>query len=181
MLNFILTSIYFATPAMFANMAPAYCKNCLNFLNKPVDCGTTWKGKPILGSHKTWRGFIVGIITGIIVVFAQKILYQYSSFANISYINYQKENAIIVGFLFGFGVLFGDAIKSLIKRRFNIKPGDKFFPWDQLDMLFGAGILIAVIKPISLQMWIFYIGFALVAHPLINMAGHKLGFKEVPW
>lgn len=181
MLNFILTSIYFALPAMLANMVPVFCKKCLKSLAKPIDCGKIWNGKQILGSHKTWRGLIVGIATGIIAVFAQKALYQYDEFAKISYINYQKENVILVGFLVGFGVLFGDAVKSLIKRRFNIKPGDKFFPWDQLDLLLGAGIFISIVKPLSWQMWIFYIGFALVAHPLINMAGHKLGFKEVPW
>lgn len=181
MLNFILTSIYFALPAMFANIAPVCCKSYFKFLAKPVDGGKTWKGKPILGSHKTWRGLFAGVIAGVIVVFIQKFLYQYSNFSNISYINYQKENAIWVGFLFGFGALFGDAIKSLIKRRFNVKSGDRFFPWDQLDMLFGAGIFISVIKPISLQMWIFYIGFALVAHPLINIIGYKLKFKDVPW
>ncbi|MFH1188163.1 MAG: CDP-archaeol synthase [bacterium] len=181
MLNFILTSTYFALPAMFANMAPVCCKKYLKFLYKPIDGGKTWRGKPILGSHKTWGGFIVGIITATVVVFLQKLLYQYGSFANISYINYQKESAILVGFLLGFGALFGDAFKSLIKRRFNVKPGDKFFPWDQLDLLIGAGIFISFVKPISLQMWIFYIGLALVAHPLANITGYKLGFKDVPW
>ncbi|MFH1564977.1 MAG: CDP-archaeol synthase [bacterium] len=181
MFNFILTSIYFALPAMVANMAPACCKNYLKFLAKPVDGGKKWNGKPILGSHKTWRGFFVGIITAIIFVFIQKLLYQYSSFSNISYINYQKESVILIGFLFGFGALFGDAIKSLIKRRFNVRSGDRFFPWDQLDMLIGVGIFISIIKPVSLQMWVFYAGFALVAHPLINIIGYKLGFKDVPW
>lgn len=181
MLNFILISIYFALPAMVANIAPACCKNYLKFLAKPIDGGKIWEGRQILGSHKTWRGFVVGIIVAAMVAFMQKLLYQYDSFANISYIDYQKESAIAVGFLLGFGVLFGDAVKSLIKRRFKIKPGDRFFPWDQLDMLFGAGILIAIIKPISLQMWLFYIGFALVAHPLINIIGYKLKLKDVPW
>lgn len=181
MTNFILTSIYFALPAMFANMAPVCCKNYLKFLAKPIDGGKKWNGKPILGQHKTWRGFVVGIIAAVIVVFIQRLLYQYSVFANISYINYKKESVFLVGFLFGFGALFGDAIKSLIKRRFNVKSGDRFFPWDQLDMLIGAGIFTSIIKPVNLQMWVFYIGFALVAHPLINIIGYKLGFKNVPW
>lgn len=181
MLNFILTSTYFALPAIIANMAPACCKSYFKFLAKPVDWGKTWNGKPILGSHKTWGGFVAGIIAAVIIVFMQKLLYQYGGFANISYINYQKESVFLAGFLFGFGALFGDAVKSLIKRRVNIKPGDKFFPWDQLDMLVGAGIFISIIKPLSWQMWIFYIIFALVAHPLANITGYKLGFKDVPW
>jgi CDP-2,3-bis-(O-geranylgeranyl)-sn-glycerol synthase len=181
MLNFTLTSIYFALPAMIANMAPVFFRPYLKFLYKPVDGGKKWNGKPVLGSHKTWGGFAAGIFAAIIIVFIQKILYQYNIFSKISYINYQKESVILVGFLFGFGALFGDSIKSLIKRRLNIKSGDRFFPWDQLDMLLGAGILISLIKPLSLQMWIFYIGFTLVAHPLINIIGYKLGFKEVPW
>lgn len=164
-----------------ANMSPVLFKPYLKSLYKPIDGGKIWNGKPILGPHKTWGGFLSGIIGSTMIVFLQKILYQYDSFAKISYINYQKENIFWVGFLFGFGALFGDSIKSLIKRRLNIKSGDKFFPWDQLDMLLGAGILIAIIKPISLHMWIFYIGFTLVAHPLINIIGYKLKLKEVPW
>lgn len=180
-MNFILTSIYFALPAVLANSAPVCVKSYLKFLAKPVDGGKIWRAKPILGSHKTWRGFVVGIIVGIIVVYIQRLLYQYSSFRNVSYVNYEEVSVLVLGFLAGFGALFGDSVKSFIKRRVGVKSGGKFFPWDQLDSLIGAGIFVSFIKPLTWQMWLFYVVFVLIIHPLISLTGYKLGFKDVPW
>jgi CDP-2,3-bis-(O-geranylgeranyl)-sn-glycerol synthase len=180
-MNFILSSIYFALPAILANSFPVFVRSYFKSLAKPVDGGKLWRGKPILGAHKTWRGFIVGTVVGIAVVWLQRWLYQYDSFRDISYINYEAESVFLVGFLLGFGALFGDAVKSLIKRRLNVQAGAKFFPWDQLDSVIGAGILILFIKPLTWQMWLFYIGFALIIHPLTNFVSYKLGFKDVPW
>jgi len=180
MSNFILTAIYFALPAIFANSAPVFVKS-ISFLNKPIDGGRKWHGKPILGSHKTWRGLFFAIVAGIIIVYIQRIFYQYEVFRQVSYIDYQKESVILVGFLVGFGAIFGDAVKSFIKRRVGIKSGDRFFPWDQLDSLIGAGLFISLIKPLTWQMWLFFVGFALIVHPLANFMAYKTGVKEVPW
>ena len=45
---------YFMLPAYFANMAPIFVQNHLNFLAKPLDMGLSIKDKRILGDHKTW-------------------------------------------------------------------------------------------------------------------------------
>lgn len=181
MLIFFLTAFYFCLPAIVANIAPALFRHCWEFLAEPIDGNWLWRNKPILGKHKTWRGLIVGVAASIIVVLLQKMLFNYSNFRLISYINYYDENFIVVGFLFGFGALAGDAVKSLIKRRLNFKAGDSFFPWDQIDFVVGASLLISLIKPLTLSMWIVYIIGALILNPLTNRLAFKFGLKDVPW
>ena len=92
----------------------------------PLDKGRLFRdGNPLLGSHKTLRGFLGGMITG-----------------------------VLVGLLFGFpfGVAFlagtlsmtGDLVSSFIKRRFN-KPSGSLVPG--LDQLFEGAFPFAVLAP----------------------------------
>lgn len=181
MTNFILKSIYLALPVIVANSVPLLIRPYFKFLDHPLDLNKQWNNKPILGKNKTWRGLIFGTLSGILIIYLQKFLYHYDFFKNISHINYQTENILLIGFLLSFGALFGDAIKSLIKRQVGIKSGDRFFPWDQLDSLIGAGLLTSWLVYISLEMWLFYIVFTLLLHTTTNYISYKIGIKEVPW
>ena len=145
MIDFIASVFYLMLPAYFANMAPVLVKDIhlFDFLAKPIDFGKKIKGKPILGSHKTFRGFIFGVIFALIIAYVQHILYRYPFFSSISFINY--SNWIAVGFLLGFGALFGDSVKSFFKRRVGIKPGHRFIPWDELDYTIGSLLFISIV------------------------------------
>ena len=130
----ILASLYFALPAFFANMAPIVFKNFFKFLAKPVDLGKKFRGKRILGDNKTFRGFFVGILIGILVAYIQYIINFPINITNYS-------NWLLIGFLLSFGALFGDSFESFIKRQKGIKPGERFFLWDQIDSVMGALVL----------------------------------------
>jgi len=99
--QFILSGLYFFLPAYFTNMTPPLAKKAgvLKFLDKPVDFGKNFLGKPILGSHKTWRGAILGIIIGISVVKFQVWLYRFPFLKEISFFDYYKINFLVFGFL----------------------------------------------------------------------------------
>lgn len=61
--------LYLAFPAFAANMAPviaAKLKILQNIAN-PIDSGRRLRGKEIFGSHKTWRGFVVGVAVAILI------------------------------------------------------------------------------------------------------------------
>lgn len=170
----ILATIWFLLPAGFANMAPIIF-NRLPLLQVPVDFGLKYKGKEIFGPHKTWRGLIVGIALAIVVVYIQKSLQFHT--ASINLVDYAKTNLIWLGFLLGFGALLGDMVKSFFKRRFNIKPGKSWVPFDQVDWVIGAIILAEPVKSLSnKQIAIALIIFGL-AHPLANLLGYGLRFK----
>ncbi|MCX6745121.1 MAG: CDP-archaeol synthase, partial [Candidatus Parcubacteria bacterium] len=101
-------------------------------------------------------------------------------FKKLSIINYEVIDAIVYGFLFGFGVILADAIKSYFKRRKNIKPGDKWFPWDQLDFAGGLILILFVFLP----PWYIFL-LCLVISPFLPLAanwiGYKLKLKKVAW
>ena len=116
----ILTTIYFFLPAGVANMAPVLVKK-LNLFNYPIDCNAKLNNKPILGKNKTFRGLIFGTIFSIITIYLQFIISL--TYPNLSIINYSNYNLIWLGFLLGFGALFGDICKSFFKRLNNIESG----------------------------------------------------------
>jgi len=177
----ILQALYFMLPAYFANMAPVFASKIFgNQLAYPLDCNLKIKGWEILGKNKTWRGLVAGIIVGIVVVYLQSFLYNFNFFKNLSLFNYQAIDQFSYGFLFGFGVILGDAVKSFFKRRTNLKPGDKWFPWDQLDFL-GALILILLVY---LPPWYIFL-LIIIISPFLPLASNWLGYilkiKKVPW
>lgn len=181
MLNFILTCLYLMLPAFLANMMPVMMKNHLKWLAKPIDFNIQLNNQPLFGSHKTFRGFVVGIAAALVVAYLQKVFYSYPTLQSISYLNYNEVNIWLVGFLLGFGALFGDLVKSFVKRRLNKPSGSMFFPWDQLDSWIGAMLFISLIKSLTLPMILFYILVIPLFHLATNYMGYKLKLKEVMW
>ncbi len=176
-----LKSLYLMLPGLFANMAPVFARK-YKFLDIPVDLGHKWKGKRIFGQNKTYRGFLFGILYAIIIVYVQNILFMdFASFRHISLIDYSSVNVILLGFLFGFGTLFGDLIESFFKRRRGIRSGQPWIPWDQLDMVIGALIFLSIVyvPPISVVV------FLIIAVPILHVAtkrtGYYLGINKEKW
>jgi CDP-2,3-bis-(O-geranylgeranyl)-sn-glycerol synthase len=180
---FILKCVYLILPAIIANISPILFKNHFKFLVVPIDFNKKLRGKPILGSHKTFRGFFVGIIGSIIFSYLQLFLYNYRLFRDISFINYSEINILLFGFLIGFGVLIGDALKSLLKRRLNIKPGNPFIPLDQLDSIIGMLIFIYPFyyKYIQFTVIIVVIPLWFFGHILITRIGYYTGMRKEKW
>lgn len=171
----IIAIVWFLLPAGFANMAPIIF-NRVNFLNVPIDFNKQFKGQPIFGPHKTYRGFFFGIMLSIIVVYFQRSFYP--SFPKDSLVNYDTENLILLGFLLGFGALFGDLVKSFFKRRFNISSGKSWIPFDQIDWIAGALLFASfIVVPNNNQLFIALVFFA-IAHPISNLVGYWLHFKS---
>jgi len=61
---------------------PAYCTNAAPVIfggGGPIDCGKSFiDGKPLFGSHKTVRGFISGLASGILATIALCYLVPYN-------------------------------------------------------------------------------------------------------
>lgn len=170
-------------PAYFANMAPVFAQKLglLKFLTRPVDNGHTLGGKPIFGANKTWRGFVVGIITAMATAWLQNFLYPISFFNAISLINYPKINFWAVGFLLGFGALFGDLVKSFFKRRRNIAPGAPWIPFDQIDFVIGALVFMSFVFRPPWEMMLIILLVTPFLHILTNQVGYLLKIKDTKW
>src|SRR3989339_258538 len=167
----IFKILYFYLPAALANMAPILFK-WIPFLTFPLDFNKKFRDKPILGKNKTFRGILCGILIAILVTILQ---YQfYPRLKEISYINYQSINPIILGFLFGFGTLFGDAVKSFFKRQFEIAPGKSWIPFDQLDWIISVNIFLYFYIPLPVYFIFLSIMIFGILHPCANLLGYYL-------
>lgn len=181
MITFLLKIFYFMLPAYFANMAPVIFKENFKFLAIPIDFGKKINNKPLFGKTKTIRGFLLGILLSIFIVFIQTNLYQDNFFEKISIIEYEKENLIILGFLFGFGALFGDLIKSFIKRRMNKKPSKSWKGFDQLDYVIGSILFVSPVVILSFSEFFGIIFLSLILTIFVNYISWKLNFRKEKW
>lgn len=175
MIDILIKTLWLLLPALFANSTPILFK-WVPFLNYPIDFNKKFRGKPLFGKNKTYRGFIFGVLMAILIVYIQYLLYPFTK--NISLINYTKINIFLLGFLIGFGTLLGDLIESFFKRRLNIKPGELWFPFDQIDWVVGALFFMSFYVKVSWMYIFISIILAIILHPFANLSGYYLGIKK---
>lgn len=183
MLSDIIFAIWFFLPAGIANTIPVVAAKLpiLKVLDFPVDFYKSWKDTRIFGDHKTFRGFISGVIFSIITVYIQQVVYRQSqTIQQICPINYNDINPLVLGFVLGFGSLAGDAIKSFFKRRQKIEPGEAWIPFDQLDFIIGGILSSASYIYLSIRIYILITLIYFIMHPVITMLGYLTGFKRKP-
>ena len=178
MLNLIIQCFYFILPAYFANMAPVIVKK-INFLEIPIDFNKKINNKTIFGKNKTFRGLIFGIIFAMIITYLQFLLYKNGLFVEISIIDY--SNWILIGFLMGFGAIFGDLVESFVKRRLNYEPGKSFVPFDQLDFVVGALIFVYPLVTLLLDKIIIILLLSFVLHVIVNHIAFYIGIRKEKW
>jgi len=183
MLDSILQAVYFMLPAYIANSLPVVFTNIHigDFFEKPIDLGRKWRGVRIFGDNKTVKGYLVGVLGGVIVCFAQFLFYAHGYLHQISVVNYTFVGSLVIGFLLGFGALVGDSVKSFVKRRVGIAPGKPFPIFDQIDYVIGSlvFVLIAIALPLDVLLAVIIISpiFPIVA----NLIAYYLGWKKVWW
>ena len=174
---------WFFAPAGVANMFAFFSGKipALKRYTYPVDCKLKFRGKRILGSHKTIRGFLVGIFSAIICVYIQIALYILLPFLpDLLAIDYLSINPILFGALAGFGALFGDAVKSFFKRQMNITPGKSWVPFDQIDYILGGIIFTWIYIRLTPIEYLLLFLFWFLVHPLTTLAGYLLKLKKEP-
>lgn len=176
MIEYIFKIIWFFLPMGFANMAPAFVKK-INILNIPIDFNKKINEEPILGANKTIRGLFAATILGEIIFLLQKYLFNFEFFGNISLIDY-RHIPWFAGIFMGFGVIFGDAIKSFFKRRLKINPGKSWIPFDQIDYVMGGILFFSFFYTPAFFDIIFLLFVGAVLHIIVNIIGFYLGIRE---
>ena len=153
----VLTSIWIYLPAYFANAAPVALGG-----GPPLDGGEKWlDGKPFLGSHKTLRGCIVGIIAGIGIGILQ--------------------GNLLSGLSQGIGAILGDLLSSFLKRRWDVAPGESSPLLDQLDFIIVAIILSQPFTRATFTEMIVIIIVTIPIHYIMNYFSWLVKMKEHPW
>jgi len=177
----VLTLLEIITTAIWL-MLPAYIPNiCAALVGRgiAIDFGKMFRdGRRILGDGKTYRGFILGVLSGIVVGLVQNF--------TVPYIGYPDFTTSVLICL-PLGAMTGDVVKSFFKRRFGLKQGVPLRLVDQLDLVLGAWALTYAfsrewfITNFTLQVMIVVLVITPILHKTVNVIGYKLGKKDVPW
>jgi len=175
MLLKIFFLVWFFLPSGIANMVPVFAARIpwLDRWNYPADGYISAGSKRLLGDHKTIRGFVCGILAGLVVTVIQfAIIRQWPHLAATFPPDYVSANPLLLGLLLGAGALLGDSAKSFFKRRAGVAPGKSWFPFDQLDYVLGSIVFTVLYVPLSLG---HYLGL-LVIGVLLHMAAVYIGY-----
>ena len=164
--------IWFLIPPGVANLIPPVSAKLLPRWDSPMDFGLSWRGQKLLGSHKTIRGLVTGMLMALLAHQAQVLLAQrYSVLENLA-IAPAYYQIWWLGAWLGFTALIGDALKSLIKRQLHIEPGKPWLPWDKIDWILGCLVGCWFLLPIS-------VAFALtsiICGLVLSSAGRIIGY-----
>lgn len=183
LLKDLFFAFWFFGPAGVSNVI-AFASGKIGFLRPfsfPVDLGMRFRGKRILGSHKTIRGFLLGTIGAILTVYLQIFLYSSVPWLrDILVLDYSVINPVLLGFLLGFGALAGDAVKSFFKRQSGIQPGRSWVPFDQIDFILGGIFFSYFYRPLELYQYVLIVFMWIVIHPFTTFIGYLLKLKRKP-
>lgn len=184
MLKEFLFTIWFFLPAGAANVTPILVTAIpvLKRFDAPIDCGLMFRGKRVLGNHKTWRGLISGILAATVAFWLQQLLVGHVGWvADLSSAaDYLALPTLIVGPLFGLGALGGDAVESFFKRQRGVAPGRGWFPFDQTDYIIGGALLTAPFIQLGFWQYVMLVITWLVVHVVASYIGYLSGLKERP-
>jgi CDP-2,3-bis-(O-geranylgeranyl)-sn-glycerol synthase len=183
--NISIDSFLIALLSALWIMLPAYVPNSAAALfggGKPIDSGRTHRdGRRLLGDGKTWRGFILGVATGIVVGLLQIWVRQMAGWPVLPALT------VLVVILLATGALLGDLVKSYFKRRLGRERGAPWLIADQYDLVAGAFTLVLLfdypwfISTVTLPILVIILIITPILHKTVNVIGYLIRVKEVPW
>lgn len=159
---------YVMIPAYVANMAPVFARRLPS--NARLDFGLTFRGEPVFGAHKTWKGLVAGTLIGTMVGVLLAQAYWPFSFSPFYW-----------SFLVSFGALAGDAIKSFFKRQMKIKSGKPWVPFDQIDFTIGAITAGSLLYFPGFFTALTVVAVSALAHIGVNHAAFYLKIRGEKW
>jgi len=173
----LLSAVWIMLPGYVPNPIAALCGGGI-----PIDFGRNLHdGRRVLGEGKTYRGFFIGILAGVVVGVLQMYLAK-QFFWTILPIHTSISVVVLA-----VGALFGDMCKSFFKRRLGKKRGERWPIADQYDLVLGAFLLMFLIDPqwlfsyVTVPVILIILIITPILHRLVNIIGYYSGIKEVPW
>ena len=159
-------------PAFIANGIPVVVRNLpgLRLWTAPISVR-------FFGAHKTYRGYISGImgagITGILQMefldmLPIEVLPLYG----------MPMQAFFIGAFLGWAALTGDLVKSFVKRRIGIAPGDPMPIFDGIDYVIGAIVAFLPWYQPPILGIIFLLFLAPVLSLVANVGAYIIQWKE---
>ena len=155
----------------------------------PLDGGATWRGRRLLGDHKTMRGFVVmvpaaGAAFGVLGTVCARG--GQGGQGGLDVWSLTTGGFVALGAWAGLGFMLGELPNSFLKRRLVIAPGEGatgaitrplFAIIDRLDSAAGLLLALAVVVPVPWQTWLYVLGVGSIVHGLFSLLVFQLGGK----
>ncbi len=184
----ILGSAYLVLPLLGGAAVHGICMKhgWLAFLARPMDGDRRYRGRPLFGHSKTFRGpVLVAVGAGVVFMLQCQLLHRLEGFASIELVDYGQLPGWGLGLLAGAVAELAELPNSFVKRQLDIEPGGTargplatvFYVWDQLDVLIGFWLVMAFwvpATPLRLALSVVIVG---IVHPLLTVAGYLLGMR----
>ena len=142
----------------------------------PLDGGCAIAGRPLLGAHKTVRGFVVMVpATGLSFMLLAALVAAGPGMPASGLWPLTPAQYGLLGAWAALGFMVGELPNSFIKRRFGIAPGEAaaggrlravFLVADRFDSSAGMLLALVLVVPVSWQVAL----FVLLAGPLVHAA-----------
>lgn len=126
-------------------------------LARPIDAGRRWRGQPLLGSNKTWRGFVVmPAATAMTIAAQQRLARRSPRLVTLAPLVRGAPPAWVVGAICGAAFVVAELPNSFVKRRLGIAPGASRrgsrvaqYVIDQIDSVIGCAVAIRLLYRIG--------------------------------
>lgn len=154
----------------------------------PLDRGRTFRGRPLFGANKTWKGFVVMVpataLAFLVLGTSARALPIGNGLWPLSPAGYA-----LLGAVASIGFMAGELPNSFIKRQLAIAPGGAprspgaqwlAFAADRLDSILGMLLVLSLAVPVMWQVWVLVLCLGPAIHWLFNVALFFLGVKERP-
>src|SRR5438034_11556900 len=119
-------------------------------------------------------GFVLGVVAATLTTLVQWLVAWTGSIVT-------YEDWPLLGVLFGAGAMAGDSAKSFFKRRLGVEPGRPWIPFDQLDFVLGALVLVVARVALAWADVVTILLLSFCGHILVNHLGYWLGVRDTRW
>jgi hypothetical protein len=183
-----LGTLYLLLPLLGGAVLHGLCMRTgwLGFLTRPIDGGRSFRGEPLFGKSKTWRGpILVAGGAALVWVFQRSVLHHFEPLAALELVDYTSLPGWWFGAVVGAAAELSELPNSFVKRQLGIAPGGTarglraaiFYLWDQLDLLLGFWLAFAVVLPVTPARIVTSVLIVGGIHPLVTLAGYLLGMR----
>jgi CDP-archaeol synthase len=114
--------------------------NALGFLARPIDAGARWRGRPLFGENKSWRGFVVMTGATAVASGSQATLARWNRWKSALQASQgARINPWAAGAISGVSYCLAELPNSFLKRRLRIEPGGQATKRGRLQYLIDQG------------------------------------------
>ena len=154
---------------------------------RPIDAGARFRGRRVLGEHKTFRGFVVMVPAAAVSFAALAAATGDPAAAGLWPLTYAGYAGL--GACAGFGFMAGELPNSFIKRQLGIRPGEcphsraaaaAQFVADRIDSGLGMLLAVSAIVTMPAMTWLLVIAIGPSIHWAFSVLMFRLGLKARP-